>query len=264
VFIDSHCHLNYPPLKDEVQALRSAMAEAGVDKALVISTTLETFDEVHQLATVHDNFWCTVGVHPDEEGARSPTCDELMTLAARPRVVGIGETGLDYFRLNGRTVADMEWQRERFRTHIRAARACQLPLVIHTREAAEDTLAILREEGENGSSGSVGGVFHCFTESLEVAKQALELGFYISISGIVTFKSAQSLREVAAWLPLDRLLIETDSPYLAPVPYRGKTNQPAYVAEVGRAIAHLRGLSTEELAQATTQNCLRLFSRMGA
>lgn len=264
MFIDSHCHLNYPPLKDEVQALRSAMAEAGVDKALVISTTLETFDEVHQLATVHDNFWCTVGVHPDEEGARSPTCDELMTLAARPRVVGIGETGLDYFRLNGRTVADMEWQRERFRTHIRAARACQLPLVIHTREAAEDTLAILREEGENGSSGSVGGVFHCFTESLEVAKQALELGFYISISGIVTFKSAQSLREVAAWLPLDRLLIETDSPYLAPVPYRGKTNQPAYVAEVGRAIAHLRGLSTEELAQATTQNCLRLFSRMGA
>lgn len=264
MFIDSHCHLNYPPLKDEVQALRSAMAEAGVDKALVISTTLETFDEVHQLATVHDNFWCTVGVHPDEEGARSPTCDELMTLAARPRVVGIGETGLDYFRLNGRTVADMEWQRERFRTHIRAARACQLPLVIHTREAAEDTLAILREEGENGSSGSAGGVFHCFTESLEVAKQALELGFYISISGIVTFKSAQSLREVAAWLPLDRLLIETDSPYLAPVPYRGKTNQPAYVAEVGRAIAHLRGLSTEELAQATTQNCLRLFSRMGA
>ncbi|MFM2239500.1 MAG: hypothetical protein RJA69_874 [Pseudomonadota bacterium] len=264
MFIDSHCHLNYPPLKDEVQALRSAMAEAGVDKALVISTTLETFDEVHQLATVHDNFWCTVGVHPDEEGARSPTCDELMTLAARPRVVGIGETGLDYFRLNGRTVAGMEWQRERFRTHIRAARACQLPLVIHTREAAEDTLAILREEGENGSSGSAGGVFHCFTESLEVAKQALELGFYISISGIVTFKSAQSLREVAAWLPLDRLLIETDSPYLAPVPYRGKTNQPAYVAEVGRAIAHLRGLSTEELAQATTQNCLRLFSRMGA
>lgn len=264
MFIDSHCHLNYPPLKDDVPAVRSAMAQAGVDKALVISTTLESFDEVHQLAINHDNFWCTVGVHPDEEGARSPTLDELTSLAARPRVVGIGETGLDYFRLNGRTVADMEWQRERFRTHIRAARACRLPLVIHTREAAEDTLAILREEGEDGSAGSAGGVFHCFTETLDVAKRALDLGFYISISGIVTFKSAQSLREVATWLPLDRLLIETDSPYLAPVPYRGKTNQPAYVAEVGRSIAQLRGLEVAQLAQTTSQNCLRLFSLMAA
>lgn len=262
MFIDSHCHLNYPPLKDDVGALRSAMAQAGVDKALVISTTLETFDEVHQLATAHDNFWCTVGVHPDEEGARTPSVDELVSLAARPRVVGIGETGLDYFRLNGRSVADMAWQRERFRTHIRAARASHLPLVIHTREAADDTLAILREEGEDGSPGSVGGVFHCFTETLEVAKRALDLGFYISLSGIVTFKSAQSLRDVAAWLPLDRLLIETDSPYLAPVPYRGKTNQPAYVADVGRAVAQIRGLSVECVAQATSENCLRLFSQM--
>jgi TatD DNase family protein len=263
MFIDSHCHLNYPPLNDNVGAIRQAMSQAQVDKALVISTTLETFDEVHQLALTHDNFWCTVGVHPDEEGARSPVLAELVSLAARPRVVGIGETGLDYYRLNGRTVGDMEWQRERFRTHIRAARSTQLPLVIHTREAAADTLAILKEEGEDGSSGAAGGVFHCFTESLEVAKQALDLGFYISLSGIVTFKTAQSLRDVAAWLPLDRLLIETDSPYLAPVPYRGKTNQPAYVADVGRAIAQLRGLPVEELAQATTQNCLRLFSQIG-
>ena len=262
MFIDSHCHLNYPPLKDDIGAVRSAMAQAGVEKALVISTTLETFDEVHQLAVTHDNFWCTVGVHPDEEGARTPTVDELVSLATRPRVVGMGETGLDYYRLNGRSVADMAWQRERFRTHIRAARASGLPLVIHTREAADDTLAILREEGEDGTSGSVGGVFHCFTESLAVAKQALELGFHISLSGIVTFKSAQALREVAAWLPLDRLLIETDSPYLAPVPHRGTTNQPAYVAEVGRALAQIRGLSIERLAEATSQNCLRLFHRM--
>jgi TatD DNase family protein len=264
MFIDSHCHLNYPPLKDDVAGLRAAMSQAGVDKALVISTTLETFDEVHQLATHHDNFWCTVGVHPDEEGARSPSVDELTSLATRPRVVGIGETGLDYYRLNGRSVAEMEWQRDRFRTHIRAARACHLPLVIHTREAADDTLAILREEGEDGSAGAAGGVFHCFTETLEVAKRAMDLGFYISLSGIVTFKSAQTVREVAAWLPLDRLLIETDSPYLAPVPYRGKTNQPAYVAEVGRAIAQIRGLSVEQLAHATTQNCLRLFNSMVA
>lgn len=263
MFIDSHCHLNYPPLNADVGALRSAMVQARVDKALVISTTLESFDEVHQLALTHDNFWCTVGVHPDEEGARSPSVAELVSLAALPRVVGVGETGLDYYRLNGRSVADMEWQRERFRTHIRAARASRRPLVIHTREAAQDTLAILREEGEDGSSGSAGGVFHCFTETLDVAKQALDLGFYISLSGIVTFKSAQSLREVAAWVPLDRLLIETDSPYLAPVPYRGHTNQPAYVAEVGRAIAQIRGLSVEELGLATSCNCLRLFSLMG-
>jgi TatD DNase family protein len=264
MFIDSHCHLNYPPLHEDVGAIRHAMTQAAVEKALVISTTLETFDAVHQLALDHDNFWCTVGVHPDEEGVLEPSVDELVALSARPRVVGIGETGLDYYRLNGRSRAEMEWQRERFRTHIRAARASQLPLVIHTREAAEDTLAILREEGEDGSAGSVGGVFHCFTETLEVAQRALELGFHISLSGIVTFKSAQSLRDVAIWLPLDRLLIETDSPYLAPVPYRGKTNQPAYVAEVGRALASLRGLSPEKLGAATSANCLRLFSRMKA
>ena len=262
MFIDSHCHLNYAPLNEDVGALRSAMAQAQVDKALVISTTLETFHEVHQLAMTHDNFWCTVGVHPDEEGARDPSVEELVSLAARPRVVGIGETGLDYYRLNGRSVEDMAWQRERFRTHIRAAQRSRLPLVIHTREAAEDTLAILKEEGEDGSGQAVGGVFHCFTETLDVAKRALELGFYISLSGIVTFKSAQSLRDLAVWLPLDRLLIETDSPYLAPVPYRGKTNQPAYVADVGRALANLRGISVEQLALTTSQNCLRLFGNM--
>ena len=264
MYIDSHCHLNYPPLKDQLPFLQSAMAKAEVRKALVISTTLETFDEVHQLALAHDNLWCTVGVHPDEEGARTPSVEELIELARRPRVVGIGETGLDYYRLNGRRVEDMEWQRDRFRAHIRAARASQLPLVIHTRESAADTLAILREEGEDGSVGSAGGVFHCFTESQEVARSALDMGFYISISGIVTFKSAQSLRDVAAWVPLDRLLIETDSPYLAPVPYRGKTNQPAYVAEVGRALAQLRGLSEIELARHTTDNCQRLFTGMNA
>ena len=262
MFIDSHCHLNYPPLNDNLVALRAAMAQAQVDKALVISTTLESFEDVHQLAMSHENLWCTVGVHPDEEGVREPTLHELVSLSSRPRVVGMGETGLDYYRLNGRSVADMEWQRDRFRTHIRAAQSCRLPLVIHTREAADDTLAILQEEGEDGGSQAAGGVFHCFTETMDVAKRALELGFYISLSGIVTFKSAQSLRELAAWLPLDRLLIETDSPYLAPVPYRGKTNQPAYVADVGRAVAGLRGMSVEQLAEATTANCLRLFKLM--
>ena len=262
MFIDSHCHLNYPPLNGNLVALRAAMAQAQVDKALVISTTLESFEDVHQLAMSHENLWCTVGVHPDEEGVREPALHELVSLSCRPRVVGMGETGLDYYRLNGRSVADMEWQRDRFRTHIRAAQSCRLPLVIHTREAADDTLAILQEEGEDGGSQAAGGVFHCFTESMDVAKRALELGFYISLSGIVTFKSAQSLRELAAWLPLDRLLIETDSPYLAPVPYRGKTNQPAYVADVGRAVAGLRGISVEQLAEATSANCLRLFKLM--
>lgn len=264
MYIDSHCHLNYPPLKDELDSIQSAMSNALVKKALVISTTLETFDEVHQLAMAHDNLWCTVGVHPDEEGARTPSADELVRLAQLPRVVGIGETGLDYYRLNGRRVEDMEWQRERFRAHIRAARASQLPLVIHTRESAADTLALLREEGEDGTPGCAGGVFHCFTETQDVARAALDMGFYISISGIVTFKSAQALRDVAAWVPLDRLLIETDSPFLAPVPYRGKTNQPAYVADVGRTLAQLRGLSESELAQHTTDNCLRLFQGMNA
>lgn len=260
MFTDSHCHLAFPELKANLPAIRQAMVEASVDRALCICTTLEEFADVHQLATTYDNFWSTVGVHPDNEGIAEPSLDDLLQRGQLPRVVAIGETGLDYYRLGDRTQADMHWQRERFRTHILAARQLQKPLVIHTRSASEDTLAILREEGENGSVGSAGGVFHCFTESHQVAREALDLGFYISFSGILTFKTAQDLRDVASWVPLDRLLIETDSPYLAPVPYRGKTNNPSYVPFVAKQLAALKNCSVEAIAEATSNNFNRLFS----
>jgi TatD DNase family protein len=235
-----------------------------VTRALSICTTLEEFDAVHAQAMACDNIWCTVGVHPDNEGVTEPSVQDLLDRAARPRVVAIGETGLDYYQMEerkgGRTVADMQWQRDRFRTHIHAARQARLPLVIHTRAASEDTLAMLREEGEDGSPGSAGGVFHCFTETAQVARAALDLGFYISFSGILTFKTAQDLRDVAAFVPLDRLLIETDSPYLAPVPYRGKTNNPSYVPHVAKQLAALRQLPVEEIAEITSRNFERLFS----
>lgn len=235
------------------------MAEAHVTRALCICTTLEEFPQVHALATGYENFWASAGVHPDNEGVQEPSLDELLRLGSLPKVVAIGETGLDYYRLNGRTVADMEWQRERFRCHIRAARQLQKPLVIHTRSASDDTLALLRQEGESGASGSAGGVFHCFTETMDVARAALDLGFYISFSGIITFKTAQEIRDVAAFVPLDRMLIETDSPYLAPVPYRGKTNNPSYVPFVAKQIAAVRGVSVEAIGEATSANFSQLF-----
>lgn len=259
MFVDSHCHLTFPELIADLPAIRSAMAAAQVDRALCICTTLEEFDAVHGLAMAHDNFWCTVGVHPDNEDVTEPSTEDLVQRAARPRVVGIGETGLDYYRLNGRSVADMEWQRDRFRRHIQAAQATRKPLVIHTRSASDDTLAILREEGEDGGSRAAGGVFHCFTETAAVARAALDLGFYISFSGILTFKNAQDLRDVAAFVPLDRLLIETDSPYLAPAPHRGKTNNPSYVPFVAQQLATLRGLPVEEIAAVTSRNFDTLF-----
>jgi len=253
MYVDSHCHLSFPDLRERLPEIRADMASAGVDRALCICTTLEEFDDVHALAMGYDNFWCSAGVHPDNEDVREPSVDDLLALAARPRVVAIGETGLDYYRLNGRSVADMEWQRERFRVHIRAAQTTALPLVVHTRSASDDTVAILREAGD------ATGVFHCFTETEAVARAALDLGFYISFSGIITFKTAQALRDVASFVPLDRCLIETDSPYLAPVPYRGKTNSPAYVPFVARQIAELKGMSVEHVAQATSANFERLF-----
>lgn len=259
MFTDSHCHLNFPELISQLPAIRQAMTEARVDRALCICTTLEEFSSVHKLALDYDNFWATVGVHPDNEGVTEPLLQDLLTLGQLPRVVGIGETGLDYFRLGERTVADMAWQRDRFRTHIRAARALGKPLVIHTRAASADTLAILKEEGEDASPGSAGGVFHCFTETPEVARAALDLGFYISFSGILTFKSAQDLRDVAAFVPFDRLLIETDSPYLAPVPYRGKTNNPSYVPHVAACLAALKGCPVEQIAEVTSRNFELLF-----
>jgi len=259
MFTDSHCHLTFPELVASLPQIRQSMVEAQVTRALCICTTLEEFPEVHQLALQYDNFWASVGVHPDNEGVIEPSLGDLLQRGQLPRVVAIGETGLDYYRLGDRTVADMHWQRERFRTHIRAARQLGKPLIIHTRSASEDTLAILREEGEDGTPGSAGGVFHCFTESEEVARQALDLGFHISFSGILTFKTAQDLRNVASWVPLDRLLIETDSPYLAPVPFRGKTNNPSYVPYVAQQLATLRSCSVESIGEATSVNFSRLF-----
>lgn len=265
MFTDSHCHLSFPELREQLPAILDAMAQARVERALCICTTLEEFDTVHALATAHPQLWATVGVHPDNEDVREPTLDDLLAGASRPRVVGIGETGLDYYRLNGRTVADMAWQRERFRVHIRAARETDLPLVIHTRSASDDTLAILREEGGFAGEGRPArGVFHCFTETAAVARAALDLGFYISFSGILTFRNAVDLRETARLVPLDRLLIETDSPYLAPVPHRGKVNTPALVPHVAQQVAELHGVSLEAVAEVSSNNFLRLFNRVGS
>ncbi|MHB1199751.1 MAG: TatD family hydrolase [Polaromonas sp.] len=264
MFTDSHCHLSFPELQAQLPQIRQAMREARVARALCICTTLEEFEAVHQLATTYDNFWCTVGVHPDNEGVREPTLDDLLQRASLPKVVGIGETGLDYFRLVERSVADMAWQRERFRVHIRAARQSGKPLVIHTRSASGDTLAILKEEGEGAGTGRAGGVFHCFTETEAVARAALDLGFYISFSGILTFKNAGDLREVARFVPLDRMLIETDSPYLAPMPYRGKTNNPSYVPLVAQQIAAIRQQPLQAIAEATSRNFEQLFAGVSA
>jgi TatD DNase family protein len=259
MFIDSHCHLSFAPLREQLPQIRQAMKEAGVSQALCICTTLEEFESVHELALAHDNFWCSVGVHPDNEGVQEPALPDLLDRSALSRVVAIGETGLDYYRLGDRSLGDMQWQRDRFAVHIEAARQTGLPLVVHTRSASSDTLDLLR--GQNGGQGGVSGVFHCFTETLEVARAALDLGFFISFSGIVTFKSAADLKQVARFVPMDRLLIETDSPYLAPVPHRGKVNNPSYVPWVAREIAQLRGLDEETVARATTQNFFKLFTK---
>ena len=255
MFVDSHCHLSFPELRTQLPDVLSAMREAQVHQALCICTTLEEFETVAGLAQQHDHLWATVGVHPDNEGVTEPTLDDLLVRAQHPKVVGIGETGLDYYRLGERTVDDMAWQRERFRVHIRAGRQLDLPLIIHTRSASADTIDILKAEGEGASRG----VFHCFTETAEVARAALDLGFYISFSGILTFRNAADLRDVARIVPLDRCLIETDSPYLAPVPHRGKTNTPAWVPLVAQQLAELKGVSVEEVAQATTHNFEQLF-----
>lgn len=255
MFIDSHCHLSFPELKQRLPDILADMRNAQVEQAICICTQMEEFEAVHALALENDLLWSTVGVHPDTEDMREPDVAELVRLAALPRVVAIGETGLDYYRLNGRSIADMEWQRERFRVHIRAAKQAARPLVIHTRSSAADTLRVLDEEGGE----QAGGVFHCFTETAEVALAAVERGYYISFSGIVSFKNAQDLRDLLKLLPLDRVLIETDSPYLAPVPFRGKTNSPAYVPHVAKAVADAVGLPVPELAAITTANTRRLF-----
>ena len=253
MLVDSHCHLDFPDLASNLDEVLAKMRDNHVSHALCVSVNLQDFPRVRSLAENHPNLFASVGVHPDYENLAEPQAAQLVALADHPRVVAIGETGLDYFRLKG----DLEWQRQRFRQHIRAARQCGKPLIIHTREAAADTLRIMAEEG----AAEVGGVMHCFTEGWETARQTLDLNFYISFSGIVTFPKATILHEVAARVPLDRLLIETDSPYLAPIPFRGKTNQPAYVSYVAQKIAELRNQPLEAVAAASTQNFFRLFNR---
>jgi TatD DNase family protein len=255
MFVDSHCHLDFPELRAELPQLLAAMRDNDVTHALCIGVDLPAWPGVLEIAQSHANLYATVGVHPDYTDTPEPSVADLVRLSQADKVMAIGETGLDYFRLEG----DLDWQRERFRTHIRAARETGKPLVIHTRAAAADTLAIMREE----KAGEAGGVMHCFTETWDVASAALDLGFHISFSGIVTFKNAVELKEVARRVPLDRMLIETDSPYLAPVPFRGKRNQPAWVRHVGEAVAQLRGVPVDTIARATSANFFRLFNIAG-
>lgn len=251
MFIDSHCHINFPGLNERLDDILVNMQANQVSHALCVAVNVPSASQVIELANKHQNLYASVGVHPDYEAEKEPTQAELLRLAQHPKVVAIGETGLDYSRLAG----NLDWQRKRFRDHIQTALVCGKPLIIHTRSAATDTLRIMQEE----HADRVGGVMHCFTESLEVAFAAIDLGFYISFSGILTFKNAATLKEVANRVPLDRILIETDSPYLAPVPFRGKTNQPAYVKYVAEEIAKIRHLDISEVGRATTANFRRLF-----
>lgn len=256
MFIDSHCHINFPEFSERLPALFAKMAENQVSHALCVSVELDKFPEIRAMAEAYPQVYASVGVHPDYEETAEPTVEQLVELSQHPKVIAIGETGLDYFRLKG----DLEWQRERFRIHIRASRASAKPLIIHTRAASDDTLRILEEEKASVHAGGVAGVMHCFTESLPVAKAAMGMGFYISFSGIVTFKNAKDLQEVARHVPLERMLIETDSPYLAPVPMRGKTNEPGFVKHVAEYLADLKGVSIDELAHITSANFRTLFA----
>ncbi|NOZ10581.1 MAG: TatD family hydrolase [Gammaproteobacteria bacterium] len=250
-FVDSHCHINFEPLSERVGELLSLAQKKGVDYFLCVSVNLEDYPQVLALAQDHSNIFASVGVHPNEREGQDPTVEELVVLGADPLVVAIGETGLDYFRSEG----DLDWQRQRFARHIEAARQLVKPLIIHSRNAAADTLKIMAQE----KASEVSGVMHCFAEDWAVAKAALDMGFYISFSGIVTFKSAETLREVARKVPADRMLIETDSPYLAPVPHRGKTNEPAYVYHVAECLAEVRDTRVEEIGEQTTNNFFNLF-----
>lgn len=251
MFVDSHCHINFPELAKRMGEILENMHQNQVTAALCVSVNLEKFNEIQELIDKYEHIYGSIGVHPDYESDTEPTIEDLVKLAQHPKIVAVGETGLDYFRLKG----DLEWQRERFRTHIRAAKKCHKPLIVHTRESAADTLNIMSEEG----AAEVGGVMHCFTETLEVALAAIEMNFYISFSGIVTFKNATIIKEVAQHIPLERMLIETDSPYLAPVPFRGKLNQPAYVRHVAEEISKLRGIPLEHVGRVTSGNFKTLF-----
>ncbi|MFM2030042.1 MAG: hypothetical protein RL517_1234 [Pseudomonadota bacterium] len=255
MFIDSHCHLDFPEFQSRLPEVLANMATAKVSHALCVCVDIPDFPNVRKLAEDHAHLYASVGVHPDYEDTPEPSFEFLVNEANHPKIIAIGETGLDYYRMGDRSYESMEWQRERFRTHIRAAVASKKPLIIHTRSASKDTLQILKEEGAD----RIGGVMHCFTESAEVAIAAMEMGFYISFSGIVTFKSAKDLQETCKQVPLERMLIETDSPYLAPIPYRGKVNEPAWVAKVGEFIADLKGVSVDSLAEHTSSNFFQCF-----
>ncbi|WP_062308746.1 TatD family hydrolase [Polynucleobacter sinensis] len=255
MFIDSHCHLDFPEFQTRLPEVLANMAASKVSHALCVSVDLPDFPKVRQLAMDHPHLYASVGVHPDYENTPEPSVEFLVEQSKHPKIIAIGETGLDYYRMGDRSYESMEWQRERFRVHIRAAIAAKKPLIIHTRSSSEDTLRILKEEGAD----RIGGVMHCFTETSDVAKAAMEMGFYISFSGIVTFKSAKDLQETCKYVPLDRLLIETDSPYLAPIPYRGKVNEPAWVSKVGEFVAELKGVSIEQLAEHTSSNFFKCF-----
>ncbi len=252
-FADSHCHLNYPGLIEHQSAVIKRMKETGIAYALNVCTKVEELDGILSTTDKYDFIYASVGVHPDNVDVKEPTADEICNLSDNEKVVAIGETGLDYFRLKG----DLSWQRERFRRHIRAAREMKKPLIIHMRDATDDTLSILKQE----KAHEVGGVMHCFTETLDTAKKAMDLNFYISISGIVTFKNAEQVQHVAKHLPGERLLIETDSPFLAPVPHRGKTNEPSYVVQVAEKIGNLRAESVESVAINTKENFLSFIQK---
>jgi TatD DNase family protein len=258
MYIDSHCHINFPELAARMPEILARMAENHVTHALCVSVDLPDFPQVLALAEQYPHIYASVGVHPDYADTPEPSVEQLVALSQHPKIIAIGETGLDYFRLQG----DLEWQRERFRIHIRASRASGLPLIIHTRAAAADTIRIMQEEGAGTEAGGVAGVMHCFTESLEVAEAAIAMGFYISFSGIVTFKSAKELQAVARAVPLERILIETDSPYLAPVPHRGKMNEPGFVKHVAEYLADLKGVPLTQIAQQTSDNFFNLFKVM--
>lgn len=252
MLVDSHCHLDFDALSTDLESTLARAAEAGVGHILCISVTLEDFPGVLAIAEQHPHVFASVGVHPCYPDAPQPDVETLVSLADHPKVIAMGETGLDYMRVDG----DMAWQHDRFRTHIEAAAVCGKPLVIHTRAAAQPTIDTLKSEHAERS----GGVMHCFAEDWDIARQALDLGFYISFSGILTFKSAHAVQDAAKRVPLDRILVETDAPYLAPVPFRGKTNEPAYVRHTAQYLADLRGLSLDDLAAQTSENFFRLFS----
>ena len=250
--VDSHCHLNFEPLSEDIQGVLARAKENNIDYMLCVAVNMEDYPEVLALAEAHQHIFASVGVHPCYEDVAEPTVEELVAHAKNPKVVAIGETGLDYFRTSG----DVAWQRERFVTHIQAAIEAEKPLIIHTREAADDTMDMLK----SNQADQCGAAMHCFAEDWQTAKKALDLGFYISFSGIVTFNSAKTLKDVAKKCPLDRMLVETDAPYLAPVPMRGKPNQPAFVAHTAQYVADLKGIELESLAETTSDNFFRLFS----